>query len=109
MKPRFSTYPYGDQFTLECPCGSDCVHIGGVVVDQGGALTIVRGKTVDIGHRDNTGVGSTRGSFIEIECWCESDCRFRLRIAFHKGQISLSIRDHRPGGWDEPRMELWRD
>lgn len=49
-----------------------------------------------------------RGSFVEIDMWCECGHAWTVRFKFHKGQTEFCIKDARSANISL-LPELWRD
>lgn len=49
-----------------------------------------------------------RGSFVEIDMWCECGHAWTLRFKFHKGQVEFSVTNSRDVDITE-LPEMWRD
>ena len=92
-----------------CPvCGFEYVHLALVVVDQGSErVTIREGETVFSKIKPGEHRGWGRGSYVEIQFWCEGRHQFSQVLQFHKGITTMqTIVRETFEAWP---AELWRD
>jgi len=89
-----------------CPiCGFDCVHLGTVSVKQGHSTAISAHDATAVTPSDRH--LHSRGSSVELDMDCESGHRFTYTLEFHKGSVTISLRERPESHADQP--ELWRD
>jgi len=105
-------YSIGVDFTasdiVKCPvCGYECVHPEGVVVNAGGAITIIESETPWTIYGEPTG----RGVSIWLHFACEEGHRWTIRYQFHKGntfkELVIDV-PYNTTDWRGPKT-IWRD
>mgnify|MGYP001234639108 CR=1 FL=1 len=90
-------------YYIRCPvCGSENVHIAGIIINQNGEVTEVTSSGVKTVHVKS----EHRGSVVKIVFWCEGNMPphyFVKTLQFHKGKTFQEVQ------LLDVDRELWRD